>query len=73
MRWQSPKEGDYRTFCRFAIFPVGCDDGTKLWLEWYVVKQEYKLTNFDWECRDFLRSSYGWKDVSRVPCHTDMP
>lgn len=66
MRWKTPRLGEYRTFYRFAIFPVECDDGTKLWLEWYVLKQEYKRVGFDRE--NFTRTYCAWRDVSRVPC-----
>jgi hypothetical protein len=42
MRWQNdnPRDGDYRTIRRFALFPI-CTPNETRWLVWCDIEQQY--------------------------------
>lgn len=67
MRWKLPPvplRGDRRTRTRFAWLPVTLDDRTRVWLEWYVERQQ-------WE--SFYEGGSGWYTIERRAMPWDEP
>lgn len=56
MRWKknTPNNGDTRVVKRFALIPVTLNDGYRVWLEKYYLKQRYSQAGthgywLDWD------------------------
>jgi len=67
MKWKHPKDGDYRTFRRFAFVPVRVS-GYRVWMEWYWVTQMYYQRIDSWvACGYGLTSTQAMFAAARTP------
>jgi len=58
MKWKEtkPSTGQTRAIKKFAWWPIQCENGFKVWLEYYESNQIYR----NWNNKD----SYGWRWVT---------
>lgn len=67
MRWNLPhREGEMRTRARFAFLPTKLDDGSKVWLERYWVRERLAIGLQDDE-QPVDMPCWEWRLVARGP------